>query len=219
VLPASYATYAAVTLAIGGVLACFAGYKLFRLVLGIFGFYLGALMTAQIMDLSSHGWALLLAAVVGGLIGAGLMLAAYFVGVGLIGAGLAALGLNVAWGYIAGSEPPTLILVVVCVLGALAALSIVRYVVVFGTALAGSWTLMIGALALRGDAAARQATSAGDVWILYPLEPARRWWMIPLWLGVALAGDVIQLNTSTSKSRGGKKKPARSRKKKQAEED
>src|SRR5262245_36606231 len=218
-LPASYATYAAAMLAIGGLLACFAGYRLFRLVLGIFGFYLGALMTAQIMDLSTHGWALLLAAVVGGLIGAGLMLAAYFVGVGLVGAGLAALGLNVAWQYIAGTEPPTLVLVVVCVLGALAALSIVRYVVVFGTALAGSWTLIVGALAVRGDAAAKQAASAGDVWILYPLDPARRWWMIPLWLGLALAGAVVQLNTSASKNPGGKRKPARLRKKKKAEED
>src|SRR4051812_43599743 len=106
-LPASYATYAAATLAVGGLLACFAGYRLFRLVLGIFGFYIGAMMTGQLMDLSAHGWALLLAAVVGGLIGAGLMLAAYFVGVGLVGAGLAALGLNVVWEYAAGTDPPT----------------------------------------------------------------------------------------------------------------
>jgi len=208
-LPASYATYAAATLAVGGLLACFAGFRLFRLVLGIFGFYAGALMTAQLMDMSAHSWALLLAAVVGGLVGAGLMLAAYFVGVGLVGAGLAALGLNVAWGYIAGVDPPTPVLIVVCVLGALAALSIVRHVVVFGTALAGSWTLLVGGLAMRGDAAARHAASAGDVWIFYPLDPGtRRWWLIPLWLLVALAGVIVQLNTSKGKGRKKARKKA-----------
>jgi len=217
-LPASYATYAAAMLVIGGLLSCFAGYRLFRLVLGIFGFYVGALMTAQLMDLSAHGWALLLAALVGGLVGAGLMLAAYFVGVGLVGAGIAALVLNVSWTYIAGNDPPTVVLVIVCVLGALAALSIVRYVVVFGTALAGAWTFVVGALALRGDAAAKHAASAGDVWILYPLDPlTRRWWLIPLWLGLVLAGAIVQLNTS--KDKGGKRKPARARKRKKSEED
>jgi len=194
-LPASYTTYAALMLAVGGLLACFAGYRLFRLVLGIFGFYAGALMTAQVMDVSSHGWALILAAVVGGLVGAGLMLAAYFVGVGLIGAGLAALGLNVAWSYIAGVDPPTPVLIVVCVLGALAALSIVRYVVV--------------ALAVRGDAAARHAASAGDVWIFYPLDPgARRWWLIPAWLALAVVGIVVQLSTSKGKSKRKARKKA-----------
>jgi hypothetical protein len=217
-LPASYAPYVAITLALGGLLSCFAGYKLFRLVLGIFGFYIGAMMTGQLMDLSAHHWALLLAALVGGLIGAGLMLAAYFVGVGLVGAGLAALAINALWGYVAGTDPPTVILIVGCVLGALGALSIVRYVVVFGTALAGAWTMIISALAVRGDVAAMKAASAGDVWILYPLDPAtRRWWLVPLWLGLSLAGIIVQL--STTKGGGGKRKPARAKKRKKNEQD
>jgi hypothetical protein len=146
------------------------------------------------------------------------MLAAYFVGVGLVGAGHPALGMNVAWHYVTGNDPPTLVLVIVCVLGALGALSVVRYVVIFGTALAGAWTFMVGGLAMRGDAAAQHAASAGDVWILYPLDPlTRRWWLIPLWLGFALVGAIVQMNTTTSK--GGKRKPARSRKRKKAEED
>jgi hypothetical protein len=134
------------------------------------------------------------------------------VGVGLVGAGLAALGLNVAWGYIAGAEPPTPVLIIVCVLGALAALSVVRYVVIIGTALAGAWTLMVGALAMRGDEAARHAASAGDVWILYPLDPVtRRWWLLPLWLLLALVGAVVQLSTSKSKGKGKGKKKAKKR--------
>ena len=136
-------------LALGGLLACFAGYRLFRFVLGMYGLILGAMVTTSWMGASST-WTLVLAAAVGGLLGALLMIAAYFVGVGLIGAGLAALAVNLGWRAI-GGEPPTLVLVIACVLGALGALSVVRYVVIAGTAIAGAWTLIVGVLALMGD--------------------------------------------------------------------
>ena len=40
------------------------------------------------------------------------------------------------------------VVVVVCVIGSVLALQAVRYVVIFGTAVAGSWTFLVGALAL-----------------------------------------------------------------------
>jgi hypothetical protein len=196
VLPAQYATLAAVILAAGGLLACFAGYRLFRFVLGIYGFILGAVVTTSVMG-TSHTWTLIIAAVVGGLLGAVLMVAAYFIGVGLVGAGLAALGLNALWHALVHADPPTTVLVIACVLGALGALSIVRYVVVFGTAISGSWTFLIGALALSGDKAAGHAASAGDVWVLYPLDPLpHRWWVTAAWFGLALVGVIVQLATT-----------------------
>jgi hypothetical protein len=88
-LPSAYLTPAAVVFAIGGFLACFAGYRLFRFVLGINGFILGALLTTSAMGTSSM-WALAVAAIVGGLVGAVLMIAAYFVGVAIVGAGVVA---------------------------------------------------------------------------------------------------------------------------------
>jgi Domain of unknown function (DUF4203) len=195
-LPAPYATPAAGILVLGGLLACFAGYRLFRFVLGLYGFILGAMVTTSVWGTSSL-WALIVAGLVGGVVGALLMIAAYFIGVGLVGAGLAALLVNVVWKLVGGT-PPTVVLVVTCVLGALAALSIVRYVVVFGTALAGSWTALVGGLALAGDAIAGRATSAGDVWILHPLDPwPGRWWVLPAWLLLALAGVIVQLATTT----------------------
>jgi len=187
---------AAAVLTAGGLLSCFAGYRLFRLVLGLFGFILGASQTSA-MFAPHTTWALIVAAIVGGIVGAVLMYAAYFVGVGLIGAGLAAVGLTTAWHLVAHSDPPTVVLVIVAVLGALGALSIVRYVVIFGTALAGSWTLIVGALALFGDAAASRAASAGNVWILYPLDPLQgRWCVLAAWFVLALAGVVVQMATT-----------------------
>ena len=197
-LPASYATPVAAVLVAGGLLACFAGYRLFRLVLGFFGFILGAMVTTSTLG-EAGTWTLVVATVVGGLVGATLMIAAYFVGVGLVGAGLAVLGLNVFW-RIFGGDPPTVVLVVVAVLGALGALSIARFVVIFGTALAGSWTAIIGGLALRGNEEALRAAAAGDVWVVYPLGPGGgEWWMVAVWIGLALAGVVVQMSTSRGK--------------------
>jgi hypothetical protein len=204
-LPAAYATPVAVVLVVGGLLACFAGYRLFRFVLGIYGFILGAMITTSIIGAGSI-WTLSVAAVVGGLLGAALMIAAYFIGVGLVGAGLAALAMHLVWGVF-DREVPTIVLVIGCVLGALGALSVVRYVVVAGTAITGAWTLLVGALALAGDPAALRAASARDVWVFYPLDPLPdRWWVPAAWVVIALVGVVVQLKTTTKG--GGRKKKA-----------
>ena len=195
-LPVAYATPAAVVLLVGGLLSCFAGYRLFRVVLGLYGFILGAAITTSIMG-AANTFALVTAAVVGGLLGAVLMIAAYFVGVGLIGAGLAALALNSGWQAVRHADPPTAVLVLVAVLGALAALSVVRYVVVFGTAIGGSWTTILGALQLAGHRVPGRGASAVGVWVLYPLEVPGRWWFYVTWIVLALVGAVVQLATTT----------------------
>ena len=202
-LPLSYGSLAASLLTVGGLLSCFAGYRLFRVVLGIYGFIVGAFVTTSVMG-TGNMWALVVAALAGGVLGAVLMIAAYFMGVGLVGAGLSALLLNLGW-RVVGGDPPTWVLMLVCVVGALAALSIVRLVVVFGTAIAGSWTLIVGVLALMGDSSAQRAASAGDVWILYPLGPnPGEAWQIAAWFGLSVAGVVVQL--ATTKKGGARKK-------------
>ncbi len=195
-LPLAYATPAAVVLTVGGLITCFAGYRLFRIVLGFFGFFLGVMIGTTIVG-SAGTWTLILAGLIGGIVGAVLMVAAYFVGIGLVGAGLAVLMLHAGWTLV-GGDPPTVVIVIVAVLGALAALSIVRYVAVFGTAIAGAWTFIIGGLALMGDPKALVAASSGDVWVLYPLHPVRGdWWLAAVWFGLALGGVLVQLNTTT----------------------
>ena len=104
-LPTQYASLAAGVLIVGGILSCFLGHRLFRIVLGIYGFVLGAFVTSSLMGTSSM-WSLAMAALAGGAVGAVLMVVAYFMGVGLIGAGLSALVLNLGWRLV-GGDPPT----------------------------------------------------------------------------------------------------------------
>jgi hypothetical protein len=97
------------------------------------------------------------------------------------------------------------VIVVVAVLGALAALSFVRYIVIFGTALTGAWTSIIGGLALY-EARSGGHVANGSVWVLYPLGPApTQGWVYVAWFGLAVLGVLVQLST-TSKL-GGPKKP------------
>jgi hypothetical protein len=64
-LPQSYQIAGAVVLAIGGLLACFAGYRLFRIVLTVYGFIFGAAMASSVMGTSNTG-GMIVAALAGG---------------------------------------------------------------------------------------------------------------------------------------------------------
>ena len=202
-IPAAYTTVGASLFLLGGLLTCFAGFRLFRLVLGIYGFFLGAMIGSGMTD-PGNTWSVMMFGLVGGLAGAFLLVVAYYTGVGLIGAGLAALALNFLWKFI-GGDPQTLVLVIVCVVGAIAALNANRLVVIFGTAIAGAWTSMVGGLALVGDPASFKAASAPGIWVVYPMDMLpRTWWVTGLWFALTIAGVIVQLNTTTKT--GGKKR-------------
>jgi hypothetical protein len=191
-LPLSYQLPAAVVLAAGGFLSCFFGYRLFRVVLGIFGFILGALAASSLFGMTDT-WHLVLAALVGGVVGALLLLAAYFVGVALVGAGMGALAVNLIWTQIEGDPHPFMV-VLFSVAGALMATWLQRYVIILGTAAGGAWTLLVGGLALIGDRAALDQAAAGEVWIAYPLNPAPgEPWVPWAWLALTLAGILVQM--------------------------
>src|SRR5262245_16925953 len=150
-LPAAYQVPAAVVLIAGGLVACFVGYRLFKVVLGIFGFILGALAASSIFGQSDTTW-MVVAALGGGLMGAGLLLAAYFVGVALVGAGIGALVANLIWTQVEG-DPHPFAVVLFSVAGALVATWLQRYVIILATAFAGAWTILVGGLAMMGDTA------------------------------------------------------------------
>jgi len=193
-LPTAYVTPAAVIFLIGGGLACFAGYRLFRWVLGINGFILGAMLATSLMSASSM-WALAVAALVGGLIGAVLMIAAYFVGVAIVGAGVGALAVHLGWSM-AHADPPFWAVMIAAMLGALGALAITRYMIIVGTAFGGAWMLIIGAMALNGNEAAAKAAAAGSAWVVYPLDPATgQGWVWAVWFALAIVGALVQLFT------------------------
>jgi hypothetical protein len=191
-LPTTYQLPAALVLVIGGLVACFFGYRLFKFVLAIFGFILGALAASSIWGASDTTY-MVIAAVVGGVAGGLLLLAAYFVGVALVGAGLGALIANLIWTQIEG-DPHPFVVVLFSVAGALLATWLQRYVIILGTAFGGAWTIIVGGLALMGDQTALNAAAAGDIWVAYPLNPAPgQQWVPYAWVALSLVGTLVQM--------------------------
>jgi Domain of unknown function (DUF4203) len=198
-LPVTFQLPAAIVLVLGGLVACFAGYRLFRTVLSIYGFILGALIATTVVGAGNTG-SLLVAALVGGLAGALILNVAYFLGVVLVGAALGALLVTILFGR-GTSEPHVLVVILFAVAGAVAAMLLQRFVIIFGTAFGGAWTAIVGGLALVGDRAAMAAASANNVWVVYPLDPAPgRRWVFWAWLGLALVGLLAQLGTAAPKA-------------------
>ena len=205
-LPAAYQLPAALVLVLGGLLACFAGYRLFRVVLGIYGFILGALLASS-LTAPGDQTQMIVAALVGGIIGAVVLNLAYFVGVALVGAGAAALLLHVVWTRVAHGDPHVLLVIAVSIAGAIAATQLQRFVIITATAFGGGWTLIVGALALAGDRSARAAAAANDVWVAYPLSPGPyRLAAFVAWLVLGVAGTAVQLRTGGKKTGKAKKK-------------
>jgi len=199
-LPASYGFPAAVILIVGGAVACFAGYRFFRVVLAIYGFILGALMASSMMGVGNNV-GMIVAALVGGLIGAVVLVLAYFVGIALVGAGLGALIAHEVWHWIKPGDPPALIVIGAALVGAALAMVVQRYVIVVGTAFGGAWTMIVGLMNALSTRGLTRMSSATEVWILYPQStPGERW--APLaWLVLGLIGVVVQLGIT-----GGKRK-------------
>jgi hypothetical protein len=204
-LPLSIQVPASIVLLAGGAMACFAGYRLFRLVLGVYGFILGALFASSWAG-AAGTWTVVLAAVAGGAVGALVLFAGYFVGVALIGAGIGALAVNLAWKPF-GGDPHWAVLLVVAAVGAIAAMAFQRYVIILATAFGGSWTMLIGAAALMAGPGARAASANSDVFVVYPnYAGPNGMWVYVAWIAIALTGTYVQLHT------GGGKTKARARK-------
>jgi hypothetical protein len=201
-LPASFQLPAAIILLGGGLLACFAGYRLFRLVLGIFGAIAGALVATSLVGPDNTLW-LVGAVLIGALVGALILIFAYFAGVALLGAGFGALTAHMLWTAF-GAEPGLIAVLALSILGALAALWLERYVIIIATAVIGAQMAIVGGVALFADEATA-ATASRAVYRVYPFDPLPATdWDLYGWIALALLGLLVQLGI-TAGARAGRK--------------
>ena len=196
-IPTSYQLPALALLILGGIIAWAAGYRLFRLVLTLFGFYIGALAATAVLGPSDRTL-LIFAALGGGAVGALIMFFGYFVGVALVGAGIGALSVHMIWSRI-GSDPHAFVVILAAVAGAAAAMALQRYVIVIATAFSGGWTMLWGAMNVADSAGIARRP---EVWMVYPFDlSAGRQWILAAWAAIGLLGVFIQLRfTARSKA-------------------
>ena len=189
-IPATYQLPALALLLLGGAIAWAAGYRLFRFVLTLFGFYIGALAASAVLGPSDRTM-LVFAALGGGAVGAVIMFFGYFVGVALVGAGIGALSVHLIWSRL-GSDPHAFVVILAAVAGAASAMALQRYVIITATAFAGGWTMLWAAMNVvdsTGTLARRP-----QVWMVYPLDlsPGRRW-IVVAWAVIGMLGVFTQL--------------------------
>lgn len=198
-LPLSYQLPAAVALMAGGAITCLAGYRLFRFVLGAYGFILGALVASSMVG-TTDTWAVVVSAVVGGAVGSLILVAGYFVGVALVGAGTAAFLLNALYTPLRG-DPHWVLVILAAVVGAFVAIRFQRYVIVAVTAFGGAWTALVGLAALMAGKGAKAASASTDIWVVYPTTGASpALWVYAAWIVISLIGMYVQFH------HGGRKK-------------
>jgi len=175
---------------LGGVIAWAAGYRLFRFVLTLFGFYIGALAATAVLGPSDRT-VLVFAALGGGAVGALIMFFGYFVGVALVGAGIGALSVHLISSRL-GSDPHAFVVILAAVAGAATAMWLQRYVIVIATAFAGGWTMLWGAMRVMDSSS--NLAQRPPVWMVYPfdLSPERRWILVT-WAALGLLGVLVQL--------------------------
>ncbi len=113
--------------AIGGALLLFAGWKIYRFVVALPGFFIGAMLGVQIaFHLEQSGWIALLALLVGGMIGAWLALAVHDLAIFVIGAVGGILLADTVWGVFSTTDPTLLFEVGAGIVGGILLLTMAR---------------------------------------------------------------------------------------------
>jgi hypothetical protein len=125
-----------------GIVACFFGYRIFRVVLSILGFIVGASIGMALVGESTQTTQFLVA-LVGGLIGAVVMNALYFLGIVIAGALLGALLVNLLLAAL-GVEPNVVFLVVGAIVGGAVAVVLNKQMIILSTAFSGAAGVIYG---------------------------------------------------------------------------
>ena len=190
-LPHGFEQPTAALMLVAGVLACFAGHRLFRLVFGIYGFLVGAMVASSVVGVTNTT-GMVVAALIGGFVGSVVLVFAWFAGVSLVGAALGVLAVHAVWSQIASGDPSALVIVAVAIAGAVGALFAQRYVIIVGTAFGGAWTIVLAIVNALPRGLARGASNT-EVWILYPTSAAARWAPFA-WVVLGVMGVLVQLS-------------------------
>jgi hypothetical protein len=169
-----------------GLLACFAGYRTFRVILGITGFVIGGVLAGYLLYNLTHSELVgVIAGLIGGLIGAGLMAGLYVVGVFVIGAifgGIAASALLA----LGGSTPPGWLVVILAIIAGVLAILFQKLMIVIATSFVGAWLAVSGVAAIAGVIELPRLE-----WFPLGLSSAPTGWLLG-WLILGFVGFVAQ---------------------------
>jgi Domain of unknown function (DUF4203) len=190
-----------------GLAFCFSGYRFFRLLIAIWGFFAGFLLTTQAVAASAGGHVLvsalgLIIAVIVGLVVAALAYSLYVAAVLILGASIGfwiGTGLMVAIGYSSQSVLALLVGIIVAVILVLLilALNLAKLLIIISTSLGGASTTIAGVLLLL-RVIPPDYLSVGIVGAIIRSSPL--WGLV--WLVLAIVGILVQLSSTQRYAQG-----------------
>ena len=167
-----------------GVLQCFFGYRIFKVILGILGFFWGAALGAVGGAMTGPLFVLLFA-IVGGVLGAVLFVLLFFVGIFFLGAGLGLL-VGMAISALVGVVPAVFIALPLAVIGGVLALVFQKLIIILATAFGGAWSTVSSVAAIALGAQAFD-------WLKRPDALGSWSAAVPIaWLALGVVGVVVQ---------------------------
>ncbi|MBN1351382.1 DUF4203 domain-containing protein [candidate division KSB1 bacterium] len=184
---------------LAGVLNAIAGYRLFRILLAIWGFILGFALVSAIFSYLAleNDYTTFIGSLIGGILGAVALYSFYKIGVFIIGAFLGYLFVNFL--VSAGSvEANAIISIIVgCIFGILA-LALERPMIILSTAFAGSWQIVVGGAFYLGTEFEILKYFSNPSLIKYN-QDLFFWWMLVVWIVLGIVGTAIQFKYTARK--------------------
>jgi hypothetical protein len=178
-----------------GLLNCFAGYRLFRVLLGIWGFLGGAAIAITLLQGTRlDPLVQIVIAALGGIVGAALVSVLYLVGVFLFGAGFGLLVASVIEQHVQG-VPARPLLIILGIVGGVAALALQRPLITLFTAFGGAWVVVACVAALVAGCPLETFPAGclrASPWVLV---------ILATWLFLGLCGFATQTRFSRGRAR------------------
>ncbi|MSR33061.1 MAG: TMEM198/TM7SF3 family protein [Gemmataceae bacterium] len=174
-----------------GAVQCFFGYRIFKFILALTGFIIGAVLAGAVGHEFSHQVPVtLLAGFVGGFIGAVLLVALYFIGIFLFGAFLGGI-VGLALFEAAQSNPEPAILIILALISGVVALVLQKFMIIASTSFGGAWNVIMGI--------AYFTTGAIDpmhIEKFFQQRGGHLYVMFLFWIALGIAGMIVQYNTA-----------------------
>lgn len=184
-----------------GVLSCFWGHRIFRLLFGLIGFALGGLLTGGIaLFMTGEMMTAALAGAVGGVVGAAVLLGLYTVAVFVLGACTAiAVGALLSAFY---GQFDIAAWTLLAVIGGLVAILAQKFAVVVATASLGAWNIVVaGVYVVTRDATIYRVLQ--DPTSTQNLGFGIFYGTVTCWAGLSIIGIMVQYNALSRLKKAG----------------
>ncbi len=176
----------------GGIISCFWGYRLFRVLLGVIGFVLGAYIAASLTAgfVGGLGIAAIVAGLAGGLLLGSLFVTMYLIGVFILGA-LGGWVFGLAITGAAGHGMHVLLFVLLAVIGGVLTIFFQKLIIISSTALAGAWYAVAGAFYILGNSYT-PSQAIRDPGVLAGRTEGAGLVVLLCWLALGISGIIFQ---------------------------